>query len=112
MSESNTMEAIVLEDISKLSHKNIYSSITTRTARACIGFCGVCGSDIPRCFTKGTYSFPTVCGHESAGTVEAVADDVENFKAGDCVAVFPLIWKRITQLAKKVITHNQMDTTT
>ncbi len=23
-----------------------------------IGFCGVCGSDIPRTFTKGTYHFP------------------------------------------------------
>ena len=57
-----------------------------------IGFCGVCGSDIPRIFTKGTYSFPTVCGHEFAGTVEAVADGVDGVAPGDRVAVFPLLW--------------------
>ena len=37
-----------------------------------VGFCGVCGSDIPRVFVKGTYSFPTICGHEFAGVVEEV----------------------------------------
>ena len=31
--------------------------------------CGVCGSDIPRVFTKGTYHFPTVIGHEFSGIV-------------------------------------------
>jgi len=35
-----------------------------------VGSCGVCGSDVPRVFTKGTYSFPTVCGHEFAGECE------------------------------------------
>ena len=26
--------------------------------------CGICGSDLPRVFTKGTYHFPTIPGHE------------------------------------------------
>ena len=30
---------------------------------------GVCGSDIPRIFTKGTYHFPTIPGHEFAGVI-------------------------------------------
>ena len=35
--------------------------------------CGICGSDLPRVFTKGTYHFPTIPGHEFAGEiVEAV----------------------------------------
>ncbi len=58
-----------------------------------IGYCGVCGSDLPRTFSKGTYSFPTVCGHEFAGTIEKLGSDVDNaWKVGDRVAVFPLLW--------------------
>ena len=57
-----------------------------------IGFCGVCGSDIPRVFVKGTYSFPTVCGHEFAGIVEECGSDVTDLSPGDPVAVFPLLW--------------------
>lgn len=57
-----------------------------------VGFCGVCGSDIPRVFSKGTYSFPRVCGHEFAGIIEQAGPGVDDFTAGDRVAVFPLIW--------------------
>jgi L-iditol 2-dehydrogenase len=57
-----------------------------------IGYCGVCGSDIPRTFTKGTYHFPTIIGHEFAGTVAGVGTEVTRFQAGDKVAVFPLLW--------------------
>ena len=57
-----------------------------------VGFCGVCGSDIPRTFVKGTYHFPTICGHEFAGTVEACGEDVEGYAPGDRVVVFPLLW--------------------
>jgi len=31
--------------------------------------CGICGSDLPRVFTKGTYHFPTIPGHEFAGEI-------------------------------------------
>lgn len=57
-----------------------------------VAFCGVCGSDIPRTFSKGTYRFPTVIGHEFAGTVEGCGPDVQGFAVGDPVVVFPLIW--------------------
>jgi L-iditol 2-dehydrogenase len=57
-----------------------------------VGFCGVCGSDIPRIFVKGTYRFPTVCGHEFAGTIEECGIGVERFSPGDRVTVFPLLW--------------------
>ena len=36
---------------------------------------GICSSDVPRIFSKGTYRFPTVPGHELAGVVEAVGDE-------------------------------------
>lgn len=57
-----------------------------------VGSCGVCGSDIPRIFEKGTYQFPTVCGHEFAGTIAAVGAEVKKYSVGDRVTVFPLIW--------------------
>lgn len=57
-----------------------------------IGSCGVCGSDVPRVFTKGTYSFPTVCGHEFAGTIDALGDGVTDLPVGTPVTVFPLLW--------------------
>lgn len=52
---------------------------------------GICSSDIPRIFTKGTYHFPTVPGHEFAGIVEAVGDVRDERWIGKHVGVFPLI---------------------
>ena len=53
-----------------------------------IGACGICGSDIPRIYKKGTYHFPTIPGHEFAGTV-VEADRGELL--GMTAAVFPLL---------------------
>ena len=53
-----------------------------------VACCGVCGSDIPRVFEKGTYHFPTVIGHEFSGTV---AYDPKGELEGKRVAVFPLL---------------------
>jgi L-iditol 2-dehydrogenase len=51
---------------------------------------GICGSDIPRVFEKGTYHFPTIPGHEFAGVISAVNPGDESL-LGKTVAVFPLI---------------------
>jgi len=61
-------------------------------ARVRVASCGVCGSDLPRMFVKGTYRFPTICGHEFAGTVDAVGEGVSEYSPGDRVTAFPLIW--------------------
>ena len=50
--------------------------------------CGICGSDIPRVFTKGTYHFPTVIGHEFAGEI-IEAEDKSIIGRG--ASVFPLL---------------------
>lgn len=52
---------------------------------------GICSSDIPRIFTKGTYHFPTIPGHEFCGRVEVVADSVDSNWIGKRVGVYPLI---------------------
>jgi L-iditol 2-dehydrogenase len=63
-----------------------------REVRIRVSYCGVCGSDIPRVFTKGTYHFPTICGHEFAGVIDTCGPDVTTYRVGDAVAVFPLLW--------------------
>ena len=94
MTTHKTMDAIVLHGVSDLRYEQVpVPDLQPGTVRVGIGFCGVCGSDIPRCFVKGTYNFPTICGHEFAGTVEACGDGVNEFAVGDRVAVFPLLWR-------------------
>lgn len=53
--------------------------------------CGICGSDIPRVFTKGTYHFPTIIGHEFAGEIVGVPSGEDSGLIGKRAAVFPLI---------------------
>ena len=58
-----------------------------------VGFGGICGSDL-HYFHHGGFGTvriqqPMVPGHEVAGTVAAVADDVTSVKVGDRVAVNP-----------------------
>ncbi len=91
------MRALVLhgvgdQRVEDVARPELDSPACARSVRVRIGFCGVCGSDIPRIFEKGTYSFPTVCGHEFAGTVDACGAEVTDFAPGDRVAVFPLLW--------------------
>ncbi|MEI6035963.1 MAG: galactitol-1-phosphate 5-dehydrogenase [Verrucomicrobiae bacterium] len=56
-----------------------------------VAACGICGSDIPRGFDPGgAYRYPLVLGHEFSAVVEEAGG---GFRAGDRVAVFPLIPK-------------------
>jgi L-iditol 2-dehydrogenase len=52
---------------------------------------GICGSDLPRFTTTGSYHHPMILGHEFAGTVEAPASGSTRYRAGDPVAVLPII---------------------
>lgn len=52
---------------------------------------GICSSDIPRIFEKGTYHFPTVPGHEFCGVVADAASPEDRRWIGKRVGVFPLI---------------------
>ena len=49
--------------------------------------CGVCGTDLKKIHT-GSHSAPRIFGHETAGTIAAVAPGVHNFHPGDRVMVF------------------------
>ena len=56
-----------------------------------VKFAGICSSDIPRIFKKGTYHFPTIPGHEFSGIVHKVADSEYDNLVGKRVGIFPLI---------------------
>ena len=87
------MKAVVLHAVNDLRCEEVPTpALVPGHVKVKIGFCGVCGSDIPRIYKKGTYHFPTICGHEFSGTVTEVAPDVEGYQAGDRVVVFPLLW--------------------
>lgn len=52
---------------------------------------GICGSDIPRIFQTGTYSFPMAPGHEASGVVEEVGPQADRRWLGRSVGIFPLL---------------------
>lgn len=52
---------------------------------------GICGSDIPRIFETGTYSYPLIPGHEFSGVVVKAAAQAEEQWLGKRVGVFPLL---------------------
>jgi L-iditol 2-dehydrogenase len=86
------MKAAVLHAVGDLRYEDVPVPKTTAgEVLVKVRTAGVCGSDIPRVMTKGTYSFPLVPGHEFAGEVAQIGDGVSTFNVGDRVAVFPLI---------------------
>lgn len=54
-------------------------------------YAGVCGSDIPRFGTKGSYYHPIILGHEFMGKVDEPSPASTLFHGGELVAVSPLI---------------------
>lgn len=53
--------------------------------------CGICGSDLPRVLTAGTYHFPTIPGHEFGGTIVRAGGKAGEDLLGKMVGVIPLI---------------------
>ena len=87
------MKACVLHGVADLR----YEEVPTPSPRfgevlVEVKACGVCGSDIPRVFSKGTYRFPTIPGHEFSGVVAAAGPAGTGASLiGRPVTVFPLI---------------------
>lgn len=52
---------------------------------------GICGSDIPRIFETGTYSYPLIPGHEFSGIVVETGTEVAPVWQRKRVGVFPLL---------------------
>ncbi|MGD1037489.1 MAG: galactitol-1-phosphate 5-dehydrogenase [Roseiarcus sp.] len=89
----NLMEAAVLHapgDL-RIERVPVPSELGPGDALVKVIAAGVCGSDIGRVMTSGTYNFPTIPGHELAGVVVDLGPAVKTSRIGDRVAVAPLM---------------------
>lgn len=86
------MKACVLHAVGDLRYEDVKTPVPgSDEVLLRVGACGVCGSDIPRVFVKGTYQFPTIPGHELAGEIVSVGKFGDPNIVGKLAAVFPLI---------------------
>ena len=86
------MKACVLEAVGKLVYKDVPTpSPGPGEVLLRIRASGICGSDIGRVFVKGTYSFPTIPGHEFAGEIVKLGEGVDEKLLHKKAAVFPLL---------------------
>ena len=56
-----------------------------------VRYAAICGSDLPRFTTTGSYHYPIILGHEFAGEIEETAPHSTRFRGGERVAVLPII---------------------
>lgn len=86
------MKAYVLYGIGDLRYEDVPApKLQPGWALVRVLAAGICSSDVPRIFKKGTYHFPTIPGHEFCGRVESVFDDKDSDWVGKRVGVYPLI---------------------
>lgn len=85
------MKAYVLHEINDLRLEEVDKPIPDYSKGEVlvkVRAAGICGSDIPRIFSKGTYHYPLIPGHEFSGIVVEAKDEK---LIGSRVGVFPLI---------------------
>lgn len=86
------MKAWVLHDVKDFRLDNIERPKPDRKEVLVeVRAAGICGSDIPRVYQNGTYSFPLILGHEFSGVVAETGEEAEADWPGKRVGVFPLI---------------------
>ena len=90
---ATTMRAAVLYapgDL-RIEDRTAPSELSEGEALIRVDTAGICGSDLPRVLHTGTYSFPTIPGHEFAGEVIDFRGGGSRYKKGDRVAVAPIL---------------------
>lgn len=86
------MKAYVLHNVNDLRYEDVpMPECPKGWAIVQVKAAGICSSDVARVYTKGTYHFPTIPGHEFSGIVHAVCDKENEKWIGKRVGVFPLI---------------------
>ena len=83
------MKAIVFTEKNKISYQEIKTPLLEKEqVLIAVRASGLCHTDLE--VLQGNYgssAFPLVPGHEYAGTVEQIGDEVTKFKVGDNVVV-------------------------
>lgn len=96
------MKGYSLQAVNDLRYEELeYPECATGWCVVKVKAAGICSSDIPRVYTKGTYHFPTIPGHEFSGVVDKVADKENENLVGKKVGIFPLIPCRKCQQCKE-----------
>lgn len=86
------MKALVLHAVGDLRYEEVADPVPQKgEVLLRVEAAGICGSDIGRVLVSGTYSFPTIPGHEFAGCVVGLGEGVDQSYMGKRAAVFPLI---------------------
>ncbi len=86
------MKAAVLHGVEDLRYEEYPTPETKKgTVKVKIRAAGICGSDLPRVLGNGAHFYPIVLGHEFAGEVVEIGEDVEGFEIGDTVSGAPLL---------------------
>lgn len=86
------MKALVLYGVGDLQISEVpVPKLEENTVLVKIKACGICSSDMPRCFETGTYHFPTIPGHEFSGQIVAIGDGVDEKLLGRKTCVFPML---------------------
>ena len=89
---SEKMKAAVLHGVDDLRYEEVdIPELGSHDVLVKIAACGICGSDIPRVLTTGTYHFPTIPGHEFGGEVVKLGSEADPALLHKNVAVIPLI---------------------
>ncbi len=82
------MQAAVYRDVDTVvTESAVVPAIGPGEVLVRIDTCGICGTDLKKIHT-GSHSAPRVFGHEMAGTVAAIGDNVRGFSIGDRVMAF------------------------
>lgn len=86
------MKAWVLHGINDLRYETVDKpTLSDNEVLVAVKAAGICGSDIPRIYRTGTYSYPLIPGHEFSGIVTECGEAVDKSLLDARVGVFPLI---------------------
>ena len=83
---SDLMKAAVFKDIKQIEYTENYPkpTIGPDDALVKVSYCGICGSDLTN-FKNKLYQVPLIMGHELAGEIIELGENLSNFKVGDKV---------------------------
>lgn len=86
------MRAYVLHDINDLRLEEAADPVLQENeVLVAVKAAGICGSDIPRIYRTGTYTYPLIPGHEFSGRVVKAGGESASRWMNKRVGVYPLI---------------------
>ena len=86
------MKAWVLHQVNDLRYETVNPpALADQEVLVQVKAAGICGSDIPRIYQTGTYSYPLIPGHEFSGVVAELGRGSDSHWLNRRVGIFPLI---------------------